>query len=61
MRFKDCIKNNRTYIIAEMSANHGGSLKKAVEENSVRMSKENKINRWLLILCFIILVIIHFV
>lgn len=37
------------------------SLKKAVEENSVRMSKENKINRWLLILCFIILVIIHFV
>ena len=31
MRFKDCIKNNRTYIIAEMSANHGGSLVKALE------------------------------
>lgn len=31
MRFKDCIRNNRTYIIAEMSANHGGSLKKAMD------------------------------
>lgn len=37
------------------------SLKKIVEDNSTRISKENKINRWLLILCFIILVIIHFV
>lgn len=37
------------------------SLKKVVEDNSARISKENKMNRWLLILCFIILVIIHFV
>ncbi len=37
------------------------SLKKIVEDNSTRISKENIINRWLLILCFIILVIIHFV
>lgn len=37
------------------------SLKKVVEDNSVRISKENKINRWLLVLCFIILIIIHFV
>lgn len=37
------------------------SLKKIVEDNSAHISKENKINRWLLILCFIILVIIHFV
>lgn len=37
------------------------SLKKAVEDNSIHMSKENKINRWLLLLCFVILVIIHFI
>lgn len=37
------------------------SLKKIVEDNSTRISKENIIDRWLLILCFIILVIIHFV
>lgn len=37
------------------------SLKKVVEDISARISKENKINRWLLILCFIMLVIIHFV
>ena len=37
------------------------SLKKVVEDNSVRISKENKINRLLLALCFIILIIIHFV
>ena len=37
------------------------SLKKVVEDNSVRISKENKINRWLLVLCFIILIIIHFI
>lgn len=37
------------------------SLKIAIEDNYVHMSKENKINRLLLILCFIILIIIHFV
>ena len=37
------------------------SLKKAEEDNSIHMSKENKINRWLLLLCFVILVIIHFI
>lgn len=37
------------------------SLKKVVEDNSSRISKENKINRWLLVLCFIMLIILHFV
>lgn len=37
------------------------SLKKTVEDNFVLISKENKINRWLLILCFIILIIINFI
>ena len=37
------------------------SLKITIEDNYVHMSKENKINRLLLILCFIILIIIHFV
>lgn len=37
------------------------SLKKTVKDNSASMSKENKINRWLLILFLIILIIIHFV
>lgn len=31
MKYKDCLKLNRTYVIAEMSANHGGSLDKALE------------------------------
>lgn len=52
----DNIKTSISYIQQAIDG-----LKKAVEDNSVRMSKENKINRWLLILCFIILVIIHFV
>lgn len=37
------------------------SLKKIMEDNSALISKENKINRWLLILCFIIIIIIHFI
>lgn len=31
MKFLDCISSGRTYIIAEMSANHGGSFERAVD------------------------------
>jgi len=31
MKLKDCLENKRAYIIAEMSANHGGSLEQALK------------------------------
>ncbi|WP_408070029.1 pseudaminic acid synthase [Butyrivibrio sp. JL13D10] len=31
MKLKECLKNNRAYVIAEMSANHGGSLENALQ------------------------------
>lgn len=31
MKFKECIKQKKTYVIAEMSANHGGSFKRAID------------------------------
>lgn len=31
MRYSDCLKSRRVYIIAEMSGNHGGDFKKALD------------------------------
>lgn len=31
MRYEDCVKQGKTYVIAEMSGNHGGDLNKALD------------------------------
>ena len=31
MKFQECMEQGRTYIIAELSANHGGSFERAIE------------------------------